>query len=231
MESMTFWAQPTVDVEAAHPRATSFELLARTRHGGEWELPANVEAMTPPQLIALVTAAAKALPAGIPLSVNLHPRQFVRPAFVAAIAELQAACPSPVVVELTEKRDPLVPTRELVAAAERYAALGQPIIVDDVGSGQNLPGLVEGLTPFAHTYKFALQDLYGCSSADLLDRLDFWATRADGAGVALVIEGVETADLYRRLRVLCPQAQMQGDYLAAAASVAQAGTQALFAPR
>ncbi|WP_461226810.1 EAL domain-containing protein [Lacticaseibacillus suihuaensis] len=215
MPTMTFFKQPIFAWAGDRPRLAGYELLARTRYGGAWELPLNVEAMSPDQLVALTQAAIRTLGATTPsLSLNLHPRQFVRPAFTAAVAALNAGCRPQLQVELTSKRDALVPNRELIGAAQRFAASGVAVVVDDVGAGQNLPGLVEGLTPFASAYKVALQDLQPVlAPADVLDRLTFWAQRAATAGVTLVIEGVESAGDLAAMRAAWPKAQLQGHYL------------------
>ncbi|WP_125706395.1 EAL domain-containing protein [Lacticaseibacillus daqingensis] len=224
MGSLTFFAQPIFALPDAQPQVVGYELLARTRYRDVWTVPENVGAMTPDQLRQLVMRAVRALPQQAAyVAFNLHPRQFVRPAFLAAIVALQARCPVSLVVELTETRDPLVPTRELVASAHRYAEAGVPLWIDDVGSGQNLPGVVEGLTPACVGYKFALQELAGwLSPADLRDRFSFWRDRAQAADKRFVLVGVETEAELALARQQAPHALIQGCYLGAAAPLDRA---------
>ncbi|WP_179395707.1 EAL domain-containing protein [Lacticaseibacillus absianus] len=224
MATMTFFGQAVFNVAATRPALVGYELLARTKYHNQWIVPENVGETAPDQLEALIPRALRALPPTLQgVSFNLSPRQFVRPAFWATVARLRAQSQVPLTVELTEARDPFVPTRALIEAAKQYAALKIPLWIDDVGCGQNLPGVVEGLTPYALGYKFARQDLRDLiSPADLADRQAFWAAKAQAAGRAFVIEGVETEAEFTAVSAQYPTALMQGCYLAAPARL-QAG--------
>jgi EAL domain-containing protein (putative c-di-GMP-specific phosphodiesterase class I) len=134
--------------------------------------------------------------------------------FLAAITKVQAATAVTLTVELTERHDVNIDNTTIVAAAKRFYDANIAVCIDDVGSGNNLPGLVEALTPYVTTYKFGLQNLRAFNSpADLTDRIDFWAQRAQHHGKYFDVSGVESAEDLEQLVATHPCHLVQGFYL------------------
>lgn len=119
-------------------------------------------------------------------------------------------------MELAESPSSQVKNTEVINAAKMFFNTGIAIFMDDVASGDQLPGLVEALTPYLSGYKFSLLNMNNfMKNADLLDRFNFWKDKAEVNHKQLDVSGVETLDdiLYLKERSACEL--IQGSYFGA----------------
>ncbi|WP_461215498.1 EAL domain-containing protein [Lacticaseibacillus sp. GG6-2] len=193
---ITFYGQPKFDAAALGSGATGYELLIRQYRNGQWSLPEDFTTLPPAKFEQLLRQALAALPASITrVSFNLERAHFVDPEFLTMIRAVQAATPVTLTVELTERYDATISNTAIVTAAKAFFDAGIEVCIDDVGSGNNLPGLVEALTPFVAAYKFGLQNLRPYTDdTDLIDRLQFWSERAHSHNKRFDIAGIESLD-------------------------------------
>ncbi|WP_262316172.1 EAL domain-containing protein [Lacticaseibacillus parakribbianus] len=195
---LQFFGQPKFNPSDASGRPVGYELFMRQRVGNEWRLPTDFNAITAATLERLLIDTVAGLPASVRLvSFNLERRQFIDPAYLAAIARAQATTPIALYIELTERPDSSVSTQALAVAAHRFAAAGFTVVLDDVGTAANDSALMLLLNRDVQEYKFALQNLrpFACL-AQVLPALEFWADQATRNGKLLAIEGIETQAEY-----------------------------------
>ncbi|MFD1483780.1 EAL domain-containing protein [Lacticaseibacillus baoqingensis] len=212
---ITFYGQPKFAAETLDKAPVGYELLIRQHVAGQWLLPEDFTKLPPAEFEDHLRDALSAIPdSAVQISFNLERMHFVDPAFFNAIIKVQATTAVTLTVELTERHDPAIDNTAIVTAAKRYYDAGIAVCIDDVGSGNNLPGLVEALTPYVTTYKFGLQNLRTFNSAtDLKDRFDFWAERALHNHKYFDIAGIESLTDIEQLVSAHPSHLVQGFYL------------------
>ena len=199
-----------------------YELLLRHRIGKHWVLPAAFPELPAAEFERLLQAAIARLP-HMPrrLSLNLERRHFIDERFFAIILRLQARVPAKLTVELTERHDPAVTNQQLIAAAKRYHSAGIDLCIDDIGSGDSMPGFVEGLAPYVSTYKFNLHHLRQALSEQAInERFHFWRQRARYARKRFHVAGVESLDELTCLRQGNISESIQGYYFGVPTSLA-----------
>lgn len=191
---ITFYGQPRFALATLSKQAVGYELLIRQHINVEWRLPEDLTKLPPEQFQELLEKALRALPPTTKhVSFNLERVHFVDPRFLKMVQTVQANTPVQLIVELTERHDARIDNLTLVAAAKRFFDAGIAVCIDDVGSGNNLPGVVEALTPYATAYKFGMQNLrLFTDTADLNDRLAFWAAKAAANHKQFDVSGVES---------------------------------------
>lgn len=210
----TFYGQPKFELAALDRNAVGYELLIRRHHKGQWLLPEDFTKLPPEQFQILLQQALATMPATISaVSFNLERVHFVDPRFLAMVATVQASTTIHLTVELTERHDPTIDNAKIIEAAKAFFAAGIAVCIDDVGSGNNLPGLVEAMTPYVTSYKFGLQNLRLFNDeTDLRDRLAFWAKRAQTNHKRFDVAGVESLDDIAYLQDLNTCTYVQGYY-------------------
>lgn len=205
--------QPVVDLRPGRPRVLYFEGLLRPSLPGELTRPEllfsyarrkRAEATLDRVAIETVLAAARALPGGACVGVNLHATTLAQdlelPTRLLEIAQRHALGPERLVVEIVEHGLP----RRLQALAEPLAALravGVRVALDDVGTGlSNLnmllacsPALVKLDGQFAH----GVANDHGRRAV-----VATMARLARSLGADLVAEGVEEIADFEALRDL-----------------------------
>ncbi len=211
---ITFYGQPRFAASALEADAIGYELLVRQYINGQWLLPEDFTALPPDHFEHLLRQALAALPATITrVTFNLERVHFVDPEFLNMVRAVQADTPVILTVELTERYDASISNPDIVAAAKAFFEAGIEVCIDDVGSGNNLPGLVEALTPYVAAYKFGLQNLRPYNDEeDLIDRLKFWSARAASRNKRFDIAGVESLDDIDQLCTLAHCDLIQGYY-------------------
>ncbi|WP_390406350.1 EAL domain-containing protein [Lacticaseibacillus jixiensis] len=210
----TFYGQPKFLLSALDANAVGYELLIRRHHNGQWLLPEDFTKLPSEQFEVLLQQALQVMPATITaVSFNLERVHFVDPQYLAMVSHVQASTPIQLTVELTERHDPTIDNTRIIEAAKAFFAAGISVCIDDVGSGNNLPGLVEAMTPYVTSYKFGLQNLRMFNDdADLRDRLAFWAKRAETSHKRFDVAGVESLDDIAYLQDLHACTYVQGYY-------------------
>lgn len=211
---ITFYGQPKFANFESSTTATGYELLIRHQVDGRWQLPENLAALPPDQFESLLRKALVALPKTITrVSFNLERVHFVDPEFLAMVQDVQKDTPVTLTVELTERYDPNIDNLTIVKAAKAFYDAGIEVVIDDVGSGNNLPGLVEALTPYVVAYKFGIQNLRPyATEADLRDRLTFWADQAKRKDKRFEVAGIESLDDIDHVQALPVSDDIQGYY-------------------
>jgi len=143
------------------------------------------------------------MPAGLPVAVNVSPSTLRDPAFVEHVESLLAAAgvpPERLVLEMTETAlvENVVGVR---ASLERLRAIGIGLSLDDFGQGSTSLSLLRSM-PFTEVkvdraFVASLQD-------DSLDSTIVKAvvSIAHHAGMAVVVEGIEDAEVLERVRRL-----------------------------
>lgn len=211
---ITFYGQPKFANIDSATTASGYELLIRQQVDGRWLLPEDFTALPPDQFEFLLRKALLAIPPTITrVSFNLERVHFVNPQFLEMVQRVQADTDVTLTVELTERYDPNIENLTIVHAAKAFFDAGIEVVVDDVGSGNNLPGLVEALTPYVVGYKFGIQNLRPyATDADLRDRLDFWAKQAERKHKRFEIAGVESLDDVENTQAIPACSDIQGYY-------------------
>lgn len=211
---ITFYGQPKFTNIDHAATASGYELLIRRHIDGQWLLPEDFTSLPPDQFEHLLRKALQAMPPTITrVSFNLERVHFVDPEFLEMVQKVQADTDVTLTVELTERYDPNIDNLMIVHAAKAFFDAGIEVVVDDVGSGNNLPGLVEALTPYVVGYKFGIQNLRPyATDADLHDRLSFWAEQAQVKHKRFEISGVESLDDVENMRRIPACSDIQGYY-------------------
>lgn len=193
-----FWGQPKY--AAQNGKFIGYELFLREREGrdGQWQLPDDFGQFDAATITALLAKTCETLPKGLQLvSFNLDQAEFIDPAYIQLLAQLQAQLPFELIIELTEHGDRSATpvTREaLLQATEALAETGLHVCLDDVGTGENQLELVKALLPFTSEYKFALQNVRGSLSMDSIrEQIEFWSTLARQHHKTFALEGLETS--------------------------------------
>ena len=212
---ITFYGQPKFANIDNATTASGYELLIRQQVDGRWLLPEDFTALPSDQFEYLLRKALQAIPSTITrVSFNLERVHFINPAFLDMVQHVQADTDVTLTVELTERYDPNIDNLTIVQAAKAFFDAGIEVVVDDVGSGNNLPGLVEALTPYVVGYKFGIQNLRPyATDADLRDRLGFWAEQAERKAKRFEIAGVESLDDVENTQAIPACSDIQGYYL------------------
>ena len=149
---------------------------------------------------------------GLPVSINISPRQFLDPGFVQDVSDgLQAygVEPERLVIEVTE-REPFADSLYAASAMAALRELGVRLVLDDFGSGyMNLATLlrhgIDGI-------KLALAVPWGepshtdCRAWEVIRALSHMCERI---GITLVVERVETVAQWALLQQL-PGVRAQG---------------------
>ncbi|WP_125710324.1 EAL domain-containing protein [Lacticaseibacillus porcinae] len=190
-----FWGQP----KYAQAERFALELFLREKIGDQWTFPQDFGRFNAKDITTLLQQTVAAVPKAIQMvSINLDQPEFARADYLKALPQLQAQLPEmQLCVELTERPNG-VAISALVAAAKVYQAGGLWVCIDDVGTGDNQPELVQALAPYVQEYKFALQNFHDQKDFITLvsPLLQFWREQAQLAGVFFAIEGFENkADL------------------------------------
>ncbi|MDQ1372923.1 MAG: hypothetical protein QOJ09_261, partial [Actinomycetota bacterium] len=134
------------------------------------------------------------------IAVNVSPRQLARPGFVAELQGVLAATgldPRRLVLEMTERVLAGEESREQLKAVR---ALGVRIALDDFGQGQASMSYLKRFK--VDILKIDKSFLHGASDNRNLAILKSMITLARDLGIAVVAEGVETADQFEQLRAL-----------------------------
>lgn len=198
-----FFGQPKFDLNPDHPWAVGYELFVREFVDGRWVLPKDFSKLTAETIEALLDEIVQVLPAHIGLvSFNLEQDQFVDPVYLQMVQRVEKRCHIRLFVELTERLAPGVQEADLISAAKRFYDAGILVCIDDVGTGQNTPKMVQAMNESIAEYKFALQNFRPFASLDdVAPQLNFWYSMAKRHGKMLAIEGLETqAELDRICR-------------------------------
>ncbi len=211
---ITFYGQPKFANIDSDDTASGYELLIRQHIDGRWLLPEDFTALPPDQFEYLLRKALIAMPPTITrVSFNLERVHFVNPEFLDMVRRVQNDTDVILTVELTERYDPNIDNLTIVHAAEAFFKAGIEVVIDDVGSGNNLPGLVEALTPYVVGYKFGIQNLRPyATDEDLHDRLNFWAQQAELRHKRFEISGVESLDDVENMQRIPGCSDIQGYY-------------------
>lgn len=213
-QMITFYGQPKFANIDNASTASGYELLVRQYIDGRWMLPEDFTALPPNQFEHLLRKALAAMPKTITrVSFNLERVHFVDPEFLEMVQRVQRDTDVILTVELTERYDPNIDNLTIVQAAKAFFDAGIDVVIDDVGSGNNLPGLVEALTPYVVGYKFGIQNLRPyATDADLDDRLNFWAQQAQSKHKRFEVAGVESLDDVEKMQDIPACSDIQGYY-------------------
>lgn len=207
-----FFGQPKFDLDDSHPWPVGYELFVRENVDGRWVLPKDFSKLTDVTIESLLDEFIEAVPEHIALiSFNLEQDQFIEPKYLQMVQRVEARCHIRLFVELTERLAPGVSEAQLIDAAKRFHEAGVLVCIDDVGTGQNTPQMVEAMNCSIAEYKFALQNFRPFNSlAEVKSQLDFWFSMAKRHGKMLALEGIETQAELDQIRAEYPCDIIQG---------------------
>lgn len=189
----TFYEQPKYAVSGLDNPPIGYELFIRQWNNNGWQLPKDFNAITSQTLRDLLYETIESMPNNvIMLSFNLEQSQFIDLKFLQMVADVQSRTDIKIFTELTERIAPGVTNQELIDAGRRFHEAGLYVCIDDVGTGQNTPGLVLGMNDYINEYKFAFQNFRPFNDInEIKQKLDFWYNLAQEKGKLLAIEGLE----------------------------------------
>lgn len=218
-----FFGQPKFDLDPKHPWPIGYELFVRENVADRWVLPKDFSKLTADTIETLLNEIIQVLPEHTQLiSFNLEQDQFIQPAYLEMVKRVQARCQFRLFVELTERLSADVTEAQIVVMTKRYFDAGVLVCIDDVGTGQNTPRLVQAVNESIAEYKFALQNFRPFNSLDeVLPQLDFWYDMAQRHHKMLAIEGLETEAELVRIRKEFPCDVVQGYLLGKPALLAE----------
>lgn len=173
-----------------------YELFIRELVDGELKVPADFGQVAPDAVSQLLADTIDQLPPTLTMiAFNLNQHQFVDPAYLTLLDQLQQTTQIQIEIELTEKKGTgaqSLTIGQLVAQAKKYQEVGISVCLDDVGTGENTATLVSCLTPYVIEYKFALQNVRGRKSLVQIKReIQFWRQLAASQGKLFALEGLE----------------------------------------
>ena len=214
MAKLEFYGQPIFKLSSLEGSAIGYELKMYQRCKKQWLLEDQPLNLSVEQLEHLLITALNVIPNSVSLlSFNLAYEQFTDLRFQAMITTLQSKLFVQLVPKLTECPGSPVRGLTVVSAVEALFDAGIVICIDNVGSGNQIPGLIEALTPYVSGYKFSVQNAAGFGrDADLMDRFSFWKNKATANHKRFDVTGVESLDdvIYLKEQQACDL--IQGPY-------------------
>ncbi|GAA3621993.1 EAL domain-containing protein [Secundilactobacillus similis] len=211
-----FWGQPRFSMETC--TMSGFELFIRQHDEttGNWVVPNDFSVFGVDQVTTLLRKTVAAMPSGpLDVSFNLDQEQFVDEAYCQVLSGIEKQSEVSISVELTERLgngDKPLSMAGLKKAAKAYYDAGIPVILDDVGTGENQTNLVDALDPYVTEYKFALQNVRDSEPMSAIKtQVDFWRTLAKQHVKHFTIEGFEGPQDTRLIQLYKPNA-VQGYY-------------------
>ncbi|KRM12292.1 EAL domain-containing protein [Paucilactobacillus suebicus] len=191
----TFFGQPKFHSNRLGQGPIGYELFLREFKDGLWQLPEDFSRITSEELEKLLNSTIADLPANIELlSFNLEQDQFINPNYIDMVRRVQSKTDIDIYTELTERITPGVTENQLYDGAKMFHDRGLLVCIDDVGTGENSPELVNYLNPFIDEYKFAFQGFRPFDDINkVTSQLDYWYDLSNENNKMLAIEGLETA--------------------------------------
>lgn len=211
---MEFYGQPIFRLSALADPAVGYELKLCQQRSQQGVL--SVE-----QLERVLVAALRQVPDKVSvISFDLAYEQLVDLRYQAMLTRRQKQSSVQLVPELTGYLRSPIRGLAVVKATEALVDAGMVMWMDNVGAGDQLPGLVEALTPYVAGYRFSLQGAAGFGrDGDLMDRFSFWQHKAAVVHKQFDVTGVESLDdvSYLRERQACEL--IQGSYFSHAVAM------------
>lgn len=210
------WGQAQFSIHSHKLAGYELFLREQQRPGGPWRLPENISGIAPAKMTTLLAQTMATMPASLEcVTFNLDQSQFIQTPYLAQLRALKATLPFRLGIELTERHgDESVPVTvaDLVAAARGYHDAGLTVCLDDVGTGENLPELVQQLDPYVSEYKYAIQNVRNKLTPPQIEaEIDTWRKRALRLGKAFTLEGLEGPEHLVLIRSFKPDV-VQGYY-------------------
>ena len=221
MDTLDFYGQPIFKLSSLEESAIGYELKLYPRDKKQWLLEEQPINLPVEQFERLVIKTINAIPNRVSLiSFDLTYEQFVNLRFRTMIATLQTELSVRLVPELTEHPRSPIRGSAVVSAIEALFNADVAVCVANVGSGNQIPGLVEALTPYVLGYKFSVQAAAGLGrNLDLMDRFSFWKNKAAANHKRFDVTGVESLDdvIYLKEQQACDL--VQGPYFSHALAI------------